>query len=263
MNLSALIIAKDEEQTIEDCLKQLSFVDEVIVLDQDSKDNTLKIAQKYADKIISSNREDFALNRNLLAKTAQGKWLLYIDCDERLSPDLIAKIQSIIAKPEHDAYYIPRKNFVLGKPVLHGGWWPDYTPRLFKKESLLNWQGKVHESPQIKSTFGYLNIPLVHLSARNTNFMLRKTIKWAKVEARLYHDATNPKITIIKLIKASTLEFLRRYILKRGFQDGSIGLIESIYQALHKSIIFTYLWEMQQKTDQKFEEVKRKVQQEM
>lgn len=258
MNLSALIIAKNEQETIENCLKQLSFADEIIVLDQNSTDETLKIAKKYATKIIYSNQEDFSLNRNLLAKAALGKWLLYIDCDERLSSDVITKIQSIIGKPEHEAYYIQRKNFVLGKPVLHGGWWPDYAPRLFKKESLLKWQGKVHESPQIKGSFGYLDIPIIHLSARNTNFMLRKTIKWAKVEADLYYNAANPKVTILKIIKVSSVEFIRRYLFKKGFLDGSIGLIEAIYQAIHQATVFTYLWEMQQRTNKKFEEAKRK-----
>ena len=139
MTISALVLTKNEEEMIEDCLKQLKFADEIVIVDQNSVDNTLKIAKKYTDRVFKSSANDFAQNRNTLKDQAGGEWLLYIDADERLPQELVKEIKTAIAKKEFNAFYIPRKNYVLGKWVRHGGWWPDYAPRLFKKSKLEKW----------------------------------------------------------------------------------------------------------------------------
>ena len=276
MQLSALILAKNEEDMIEGCLSQLSFADEIIVCDQNSSDKTVEIAKKYTNKILSSNFWQFDKNRNLLLSQAKGKWVLYVDCDERLTPQLIHEIKNAMKNqkfPEYlgpqskssrtrtaecSAFYIPRKNFILGKHVRHGGWWPDFAPRLFKKVNLINWTGHVHESPQINGKFGYLDEPLIHLSGRSLNLMLAKSIKWAKIEADLFYKAGSHKVTAPKVAKAALSEFFRRYITKMGILDGTIGLIEAIYQGLHRAMVLTYLWEIQNNSAGKFKKAKEK-----
>ena len=294
MQLSALILAKNEEDMIEGCLSQLSFADEIIVCDQNSSDKTVEIAKKYTNKILSSNFWQFDKNRNLLLSQAKGKWVLYVDCDERLTPQLIHEIKKVINNQEFSTYlgpqskssrtrtaecsaylgpqsessrtrtaecsafYIPRKNFILGKHVRHGGWWPDFAPRLFKKVNLINWTGHVHESPQINGKFGYLDEPLIHLSGRSLNLMLAKSIKWAKIEADLFYKAGSHKVTAPKVAKATLSEFLNRYIAKMGILDGTIGLIEAIYQGLHRAMVLTYLWEIQNNSAGKFKKAKEK-----
>lgn len=243
--ITALILTRDEQEMIEDCLKKLDFVDEIIVMDQNSKDRTVKIASKYTGKIIKSKSDDFAKNRNALATYATGDWLLYIDADERLSPELESEIKSKIEEKKYFAYYIPRKNFILGKFLKHGGWWPDYVPRLIKRDKLIKWQGKVHESPKVDGQFGYLENSIDHLTARSLEKMLDKSIRWAKVEAELYYHDTNPNVTIPKVIIASLREFISRYIFKLGFLDGRVGFIAAMYQLVHRAMIMTYLWELQ------------------
>ncbi len=257
MQISALILTKNEEEIIEDCLKGLNFADEIIVLDQNSTDKTEKIARKITKNFLKTRDEAFDKNRNLLARQAKGKWLLYLDSDERLTPNLIKEILKSIKEDEYSAFYVPRENYVLGKHISHGGWWPDYAPRLFKKEDFIEWSGQIHESPKFKGNAGYLKEPLIHITARNLNLMLEKTIKWAKVEADLYYKSNNPKATILKVVKSSISEFTFRYLVKAGFLDGVVGLIEAIFQALHKIIVFTYLWEMQNDTNRKFENEKQ------
>lgn len=245
MKLSALVLVKNEQDTIEAALAQLVFADEIVVLDQESVDQTVKLAQKYTHKIFTSKIADFAQNRNLLAARAQGDWLLYIDADERISKQTVQEIKAAITRDDKNAYYFPRKNIILGKWLRHGGWWPDYVPRLIKKEKLIGWQGAVHESPRIEGELGYLQTPINHHTARNLSQMLTKSISWAKIEAQLYYQAKNPRVTIFKLLKFSFSQFFARYFIKLGFLDGQVGLISSLYQALHHAMIFTYLWELQ------------------
>lgn len=256
VKISALILTKNEEDLISDALKQLDFVDEIIVLDQSSQDKTVERARKFTDKIVRTTSEDFAKNRNLLASHAKGEWLLYVDCDERLTESLAREILDAIKNSKFCLFYIPRQNFILGKWQKHGGWWPDYVPRLIKRSALIAWYGEIHESPKIEGEFSYIKNPLVHLTARSMSQILEKSIKWAKIEAQLYHQSTNPKVTIARITKAASSEFISRYFLKLGFLDGTIGAISAIYQSLHRAMIFTYLWELQNDANQKFAKAK-------
>jgi hypothetical protein len=183
---------------------------------------------------------------------ANGDWLLYLDADERISKDVKTEIKKAITESKYSAYYFPRKNIIFGKWLKHTEFWPDYVPRLFKRTKLISWLGRVHESPNLNGEFGYLKTPIVHLTARNPSAMFSKTIKWAKVEAELAFEAKHPKVTCLMVTKAIFLEFLRRFLIKKGFMDGIVGLIESIYQALHRSIVLTYLWELQNNVKIKF-----------
>ena len=251
MKISALVLTRNEEELIGPCLAQLSFADEIIVCDQNSTDKTCEIAQKYTKNIIRSNSDDFSQNRNLLAKQAKGDWLLYVDTDERLDHKLTSEIKEITASGSFAAFYIARKNIILGKWLRHGGWWPDYAPRLFKKKSLIGWEGKVHETPKVDGEFGYLKIPLEHLTARSLSQMFAKTIRWAHIEAELNLQAKSSPVSIMKITKSILTEFFNRYFTKMGFWDGQIGLVQAIYQALHQAIVLTYIWEMQNTTEKK------------
>ena len=124
-------------------------------------------------------------------------------------------------------------------------------PRLFKKKELIRSKGKVHESPEINGEFGYAKNPIKHLTARTVAKMLEKSVKWAKIEADLYSKKPYPKVTIFKVTKAMVKEFTGRYIIKLGFLDGTIGLIQAIFQSLHTAMILTYLWEIQNRTEEK------------
>lgn len=253
--ISALVMAKNEQELIGEALAQLKFADEIIVLDQDSHDKTLEIAKKYTQHILTSKNEDFDKNRNILAQEAKGEWLLYIDADERIDSANIEEIKEVTKSANHTAFYFPRQNYILGKFQRHGGWWPDYVPRLFKKKDFLGWSGKVHESPKIRGTFAYLKNPIIHKTARSVSLMLEKSTKWAQIEAQLYCQSKNPKVTPAKVIKFSLSEFLTRYFLKLGFLDGKIGLISAVYQALHNAMILTYLWELQNESEKKFQQL--------
>ena len=268
MKISALILTNNEEEMIDDCLAQLDFVDEIIILDQNSQDKTLEISKQYTTHVLKTQEEAFDKNRNTLSKMAKGDWLLYIDADERLTQSLISEIRAAVKQDRYSAYlgphparrgrtaecsafYFPRKNIIFGKWLRHGGWWPDYVPRLIRRSQLIGWEGKIHESPKFHGQFANFKSPLIHLTGRNLSQMLKKSIKWAKIEAELYDNANFPKVSILKVTKALFSEFFRRYLIKRGFLDSQVGLIESIYQAFHQAIVLVYLWELQNNAQKK------------
>lgn len=245
MKISALILTKNEEETIEDCLKQLKFVDEIIVLDQNSMDKTAKFAAKYTNRIYHSNETGFDKNRNTLFKLAKYDWLLYLDADERIDEKFVRELKTKIETSKYDVFFVPRKNYVLGKRMKHGGWWPDYVPKIFRKDNFIRWSGEVHESPEFKGDFSYFDTAITHITARNLNLMMEKSIRWAKIEAKLNFQNNASSVSIFTVIKAIFSAFCKRYLIKGGFIDGTIGLVQAIYQALNQSIVLVYLWEMQ------------------
>ena len=245
MKISALVLIKNEQDMIEEALSQLEFADEIIVLDQGSTDNTVQLAKKFTKNIARTKIEDFGKNRNTLAQMAKGQWLLYVDADERFSLQTQAQIKNAVKSGQYSAYYFPRENYILGQNLKHGGWSPDYVPRLFKKADLIGWSGKVHETPEVSGSFGHLNAPIIHRTARSLNLMLAKSIKWAQIEAQLNFKANSPKVNSFKVLRLCGQEFLKRYILALGFLDGKVGFIAALYQALHQAMVLVYLWELQ------------------
>lgn len=254
MNISALILAKNEQELIEDCIKQLSFANEIIVLDNNSLDDTAKIAKRLNCKVVKAKSNNFSKNRNQLKNEASGQWLLYLDADERIDSENLEEIKNAASSSKYSAYYFPRKNYILGKFLKHGGWYPDYVPRLFKKGKLISWTGDIHESPKVDGSFGYLKNPINHFTARTFEDMFKKTINWAKIEADLSFKAYHTRINGLKIVKAIVSEFTARYFIKKGFLDGYVGTIEAMFQAMHRAVTLIYIWEMQNKSRTKIED---------
>lgn len=242
IKLSAIILEKNEQETIEDCLKSIQFVDEIIVLDSGSKDNTLTIVKKYTDNIVVINWTNFANARNNAINYTKGDWLLYVDADERITPKLQEEIKQVInSEKSNNGYFINRENYYLGKK------WPtkDKVQRLFKKDKLIKWHGDLHETPEIIGEFGILDNPLIHITHRSLSQMLEKTIVWSDIEAKLRFDAHHPKISWWRLVRVMTTEFYNYFFKQKGFAAGVVGLIESLYQSFSIFITYVKLYELQ------------------
>lgn len=245
MKISAIVLVRNEEELISDCLESLSWVDEVVVIDNGCTDKTIEIAQAKGAKIVKSLKGSFSDRRNLGAKKAQGEWLLYVDVDERVTPLLKKEIEKAVKAGNYSAYAIPRRNILLGHEMKWGGWWPDYVLRLIKKDALIAWEGELHEQPKIKGEIGKLTNPLTHFSHRSLSEMVAKTNKWSEIEARLLFESHHPKMTWWRFASVAFREFWFRGIKKMGFLDGTVGVIEIIYQMFSRMITYSKLWEMQ------------------
>ena len=246
MKISAIILTKNSAKLIDDCLASISWVDEIILVDSDSTDSTAEKGEKYDNLKVVQKQGNFSEKRNYGAQKASGEWLFYIDTDERVTPLLKDEIQEVIRDPFFEAYAIPRKNILLGHEMKHGGWWPDYVLRLIKKDTLDKWEGALHEQPKIKGEIGKLVNPLVHITHRSLSEMIEKTNDWSGVEAKLLYKSNHPEVVWWRFISVALREFWYRGIKKMGFLDGTVGIIEIIYQMYSRMITYAKLWEMQQ-----------------
>lgn len=249
MKLSVIILAKDVEALIEECLESVKWADEVVLVDSGSTDKTMEIGKKFGAKVISvfKGKIDFSRWRNEGLKEARGDWILYLDADERVTPELKKEIKETIKKGKGTAFAIPRRNFYLGKEVRFGGAWPDYVKRLFKKSKLKKWEGRLHEEPVFEGELMHLKEPMIHLTHRDLSSMVEKTRQWSKIEADLLYQTKHPPVTWWRIIRIMLSEFWLRGIRQQGWRDGTVGWIEIVYQMFSRFITYARLWEMQVK----------------
>jgi hypothetical protein len=231
VKISAIILigGNYDKTLLEKCLDSVSWCDEIVKVETDSLNGS------------------FADWRNLGAKRARYEWLLYVDSDEIVSAKLKEMMLQVIASNEFSAYAIPRRNIFLGHTMRWGGWWPDFVVRLIRKDKLKGWFGELHEQPKITGTICHLKEPLVHTSHRSLSDMVEKTNRWSEIEAKLLYDSGHPSMNIFRFFSAGFREFWYRGIVKLGFFDGTVGVIEIIYQIFSRLITYSKLWELQLK----------------
>lgn len=247
LKVSAILKVKNEEGVIGDALESVSWADEIIVVDSGSTDGTSKIAKKHGAKVFDYTKGSFADWCNKGLKEASGDWVIYIDADERVTPLLRKEIKDEIEKEkqEFSAFAIPRKNIILGKEMKHGGWWPDYVKRLFKRKDLKRWEGDLHEEPVFEGKLGHLKQPFTHLKDTRISKMVAKTNKWSEIEARLMFEAKHPKMSWWRFFRVMFTELWNRLIKLQGILDGPEGIIYGLYQSWSKFLSYAKLWEMQ------------------
>ncbi len=246
--IAAIIITKNEEKMLANCLETLSWCDQVIVIDNGSDDRTVSIAEQLKAKVFSKVTSSFSESRNYgLEKAKNFDWIFYIDADERVSPTLAKEILVQIETTSADALKMNRENMMYGKVFKHGGWQNDVHTRVFRTSVFAGWFGDIHESAKLSSEPVLLHSSLLHLTHRNTIDGLKKTISWTPIEARLLYEGGTAEVRKSTLIRKGVMEVIRRYILKRGSQDGMEGWIESVVQGINRILVYIQLWELQQK----------------
>lgn len=272
MRISAIVLTKNEESMIADCLDSLSFCDEIVLVDSGSEDRTLEIAKRMGAKVFNFEDESFAKKRDFGRKIASGDWVLYVDADERVDEELRRNIISVARGPvglyprpmssvdklpagtrrgapssatPYSAFRLKRKNFYLGENE-----WPhiENLERLFRKDKLKGWIGELHESPVVDGEISDLDGFLLHFTHRDLSSMVEKTNKWSDIEARLRLDSNHPKMSWWRFPRVMIWTFLDYYIKQGGWKIGTAGLVESIYQSFSIFITYAKLWELQNKT---------------
>ena len=246
--VSVVIVTKNEEKNIEDALKSVADADEIIIVDSFSTDRTIEICKAYTGKIFQHEWQGFAGQKQLAVDYASGPWVLLLDADERVTPELkkeiIGNISPLSSPPaSHELYgfFLPRKNFFLGKWIRYSGWWPDYTLRLFRKDKASLEDREVHEKVIVDGPTAYLKGPLEHYTYRSIADFLRKMENYSTLAARevrkksgapgLFAVAVRPSITFIKM-----------FFLKLGFLDGAYGLLLALLYSHYTFLKYVKAW---------------------
>lgn len=243
MRLSGIVIARNEQEMINDCLLSLAFCDEIIVIDTGNTDLTNEIAKKHKATIVKSRGTDYSQYRNDGLKAAKGDWVLFLDADERITPGLRQEIIKTIAGPEI-VYQIPRQNIYLGRVMRYGGWGNDYVIRLFPKKLLKHYSGALHEQPVYEGKLESLTNSMTHFSHRNLELMLEKTLIFTAYEAQL-RIKTHPRMVPWRFVRVMATEFYQRFIKLAAYRDGVEGVIDGSFQVFNTFIIYARLWELQ------------------
>lgn len=240
-SVSAIILVRDNAEFIRGCLESVSWADELLVVDTGSTDRTVEICQKKGAKVIRVDpQKTFADWRNSGRDAALGEWLLYLDTDERVTPELRDEIKRIIAERRDGVFFIQRRNIFLGKEMR-----PDKVERLFHRSSLKGWKGELSEQPIYSGKAGTLEACLVHLSHRDLTSMLGKTIAWSKIEAKLLYQAGHPPMSWWRFPRVILTELWRRLVREAYWRYGTPGIIEAIFQTLSVFITYLRLWSLQ------------------
>lgn len=259
--LSIVVITKNEEDRIRACLESVKWADEIIVADNGSLDKTLDIAKKYTDKVIEFSGQDFATLRSRALEKTTGDWVLYVDADERVLEPLKEEIQILMKGTDKSAFAISRRNIIFGTEVNFGPYKHDWVIRLFKRSDIEGWSGEVHESSKFKGKLGYTKNSFLHLTHRNIDHFVLKSLQWSKIDARLRLESSHPKMSAWRFLRIFITEIFKQGILRRGFFGGTVGVIDSILQVFSLYITYVRLWELQQDKlpNQIYEEIDKKL----
>lgn len=239
-NLTVAIIAKDAEKTLGETLESVKWVKTIIVIDNESRDDTVKIAKEYTSNIYNSDSDDFSVKRNLVLSHLTTDWVFYLDSDEVMTEKLRREIEAITTSAEPAAYKTIRHNYFLGKRM-----YDDVVERLFHKTIIKKWRGKVHESPAIKGEMKQLTNPLLHYTHRDISSMLEKTNEWSEIEADLRVEAKHPSVRWWRLVRIALTVWWQQLVDKKVWKYGREGWFEGYFQMVDKLIVYTKLWERQ------------------
>lgn len=225
MKLSAIIITRNEAAHIGDCLDSLAFADEIIVLDSGSSDDTCAIAQARGARVqTTSDWPGFGPQKNRALDLATGDWVLSLDADERVPPELARTILRTLEAPTAQAYQIARLSSFCGRWIRHSGWWPDYVVRLFRRGAGRFSDAPVHERVLVATPVATLPGHLLHYPYASLEVFIDKLNRYSSEAARAAH-ARGRRTSVLGPFGHGFWTFLRHYVWRRGFLDGWQGLL--------------------------------------
>ncbi len=248
--ISAIIITHNEEKNIGTCLESVQWVDERIVVDSFSSDRTAEIAKGMGAKVFQRTWSGFADQKRFALEKTSHSWVLNIDADERVSEELRKGIQNILKEgTSHEGFYMPRRSYFLGKWIRHGGWYPGYVLRLFRKEKATLPDVKVHEGFQVDGSTAYLKGDLLHNTHPTIDQSLEKMvsrIQWMALE-RIEHGYK--KVRWYDLFFHPAAAFSKKYFSRRGFLDGIHGFILALIDSIGKLALYMTIWDLQHREE--------------
>jgi len=233
--ISVSIIGYDEAENLQECLRSLSWADEIVFVDCESSDNSIEIVKQFTERIYSRpNLTNLNVNKSFGIDKCTHPWVLYLDPDERIPKETSDWILSEIKNPGSDAYLFPRKNHILGSWLKHGSQYPDYQLRLFKKEKSHFPCEHVHERLQINGSIEKSEFPIIHFPYPDLETYLEKFNFYTTFEANFLIKNPPGSFGWLKyLLFKPVTRFIKRYFLSGGFLDGFPGFVAAFFDMVN------------------------------
>ncbi len=247
--VSAYIITKNAERHIKECVESIKWADEIIVVDAFSSDSTAEIAQELGCKVFKNKFEGFGAQRNFALERCSYEWILCVDADERISPQLRAEIEKeLSSSPRGSVFLAPRKSKFINKWIMHSGWYPDYRhPVFFNKNAARYKNLLVHEDIDYKGKKKYFKGDILHYTYDSFKQFMEKSAYYADLSAEEMHKK-GKKFRVSRLFLNPLAMFMKMYVFKRGFLDGLTGLILALsYSCFYTLMKYIKLWELENK----------------
>jgi glycosyltransferase involved in cell wall biosynthesis len=244
--ISVTMITLNEEANIRHTLESVQWADEIIVLDSGSTDRTVSICREFTEKVFHQDWLGFGKQKNAAIDRATGDWVLSLDADEPVEKELAAEIRTILAAPDpNDGYRIPRKTFFLGKWVRHGGWYPDYNLRLFRKGKGRFEERKVHEAIRVDGSVGHTRHAILHYAYPDLASYLSTINKYSSlaVDVMAEKGLSPIRTTWLNIVFRPVFTFIFKYVFRLGFLDGKHGLILNIFHSYYVFSKYAKAWE--------------------
>jgi glycosyltransferase involved in cell wall biosynthesis len=242
--LTVTVITRNEAANIAAALDSVRWADEIIVIDSESTDDTVAIAERYTNHVIVRPWPGYIAQKNFAAAQASHDWILSLDADERVSPALAEELRALLATdPAAAGFRIPRVTFHFGRWIRSTDWYPDYQLRLYDRRRA-EWAGRyVHESVRVNGSVARLRGEIQHYAYRDVAHHLQTMDRYTTLAARqMFEDGR--RATWIDVLVTPRLTFFRNYILRGGFRDGMAGLIISAMNSYYVGLKFAKLWEL-------------------
>ena len=253
--VSACVIVLNEEQKIGRCLKSLSWCDEIIVVDSFSTDHTVEIARQYTDRVIQHEWLGYVGQRTMIRDQATHPWILYLDSDEEVSPDLRRELEREMKHWDgvHIGYEFPRLVYFLGRWIRHGEWYPDVKLRLFHRDYGRTEGIEPHDKVVVRGPVKRLKSPVWHYTYDDLRDQAETLNRFSSITAQQKFVADTP-FRITDLLFRPAFRFIKGYLLRRGFLDGMPGFIIACSNAYSAFLKYAKLWELHRRQTQGYRE---------
>ncbi len=244
MKVSAVVVCFNEEENIERCLKSLEWADEIVVVDSFSTDNTISICKRYTDRIYQRKWPGINKQKEFAVSLTRNEWVFVLDADEEVSRELRDEIRERLEADNgrYDGYMAKRHTYYLGRWINHGGWYPDYKLRLFKKSRGRFVGEDPHDKIEVLGEVGKLKGEIYHYTYKDISHHIRTINSFSDVVSDVLLKKRE-KFILTKMLLKPPIKFLETYIYKLGFLDGIPGLIISVLSSYYVFLKYAKLWE--------------------
>jgi glycosyltransferase involved in cell wall biosynthesis len=240
--LTVTVITRNESANIEAALASVVWADEIVVVDSNSTDDTVAIARRFTPRVVVRDWPGYSSQKNIAAEQASHDWILSLDADERVTPALADEIRGVLGEePACRGYRIPRVSHYLGRWIRSTDWYPDHQLRLYDRR-VARWSGVVHEGVAVEGGVGRLRHDLQHLPYRDISHHLQTIDRYTTLAATEMR-ARGRRIGASGIAARTVGAFLRNYVVRGGFRDGSVGLVVSVLNSYYVFLKFAKLWE--------------------